>query len=263
MLPKRHVLSTILAASAVFCGAAPTTSHAGIYNMASILATEAEEGLTGAISGSADWRTGNVEYLFLSATPLARYRSDKHLLIGMMRGERKTSRGDTIISNTLEHVRYRYTFSERWLGEVFAQHIFDDVKRLNLRALFGVGPKATLVDGKDYGLDAGVAYMLEYEKLKADDAPDSGVTDLAHRNSTYLTGHYESGDRFQIAETLYLQPRLTGASDFRMLSQSQLTVHLTKRLSYTTSFTIAYDSRPPNTVEKLDTALQTSLTFEL
>ncbi len=262
MLLKRHALL----ASVAFISLAlttPQTSYAGIYNMASILATDPDEGLSGNISGSADWRTGNVEYLFLSATPLARYRSGKHLLIGMMRGDRKTSRGNTIISKTLEHVRYRYTLSEKWLGEVFAQHVFDDVKRLNLRGLFGVGPKATIVDGKEYGLDMGVAYMLEYEKLREDEEADAGDTDLAHRNSTYVTGHYESGDKFQIAETLYVQPRLTGPSDFRLLSQSQLTVQLTKRLSYTTSFTIAYDSRPPNTVQKLDTALQTSFTFEL
>ncbi len=241
----------------------PTESTAGIYNMQSILATEADEGLSGAISGSADWRKGNVDYLFLSATPLARYRAGDHLVIGMMRGDRKTSAGSTIISNTLEHIRYRYTVSDRLLGEVFAQHTFDDIKRLNLRALLGAGPMITIVDGKSYALDLGVSYMLEYEKLRDDEFDDAGVTDVQHRNSTYLTGHYEAKDRFQIAESVYIQPRLTGASDIRLLSESQLTFKITERLSYTTSFTIAYDSRQPDNVKRLDTALRSSITFQL
>lgn len=238
-------------------------SHAGIYNMQSILATEAEEGLSGAIGGSVDWRRGNVEYLFLSATPLARYKSGDHLLIGMMRGDHKTSGDTTIISNTLEHIRYRYTITDSLLAEAFAQHMFDDVRRLNLRALVGVGPQFSIVDGKAHSLDVGVAYMLEYERLQEGDFDDSGVTDLAHRNSTYVTALYEVDDRVQLGETIYVQPRLTDLSDTRLLSQSQLTFKITERLSYTAAVTIAYDSRPPDAIKKLDTALQTSLTFEL
>ena len=252
------VILTLLAGLGL-CKAA----YAGIYNMQSILATEADEGLSGAISGSVDWRRGNVNFLFLSANPLARYRRGKHLIIGMMRGDHKTSGDTIIISNTLEHLRYRYQLSQRLLGEVFSQHEFNDVKRLNLRALVGAGPKYDLIDEKSYGLDLGVSYMLEYEKLGGGMYDDAGSTDLQHRNSTYLTGHYQADDRVQLAESVYFQPRLTDTSDLRLLSESQLTFKLTEKLSYTTSFTIAYDSRPPDTVKKLDTALRSSLTYEL
>jgi len=238
-------------------------AKAGIYNMQSILASEADEGLSGAISGSADWRRGNVDYLFLSATPLARYRSGNHLLIGMMRGEHKTSGGVAIIANTLEHLRYRYRFSDLVLGEAFTQHEYNDVKRLSLRTLIGAGPKFTIGDENSYELGAGISYMIEYEKLRDDEFADAGATDLQHRNSTYLTGTYQADDRMQIAESVYLQPRLTDARDMRFLSESQLTFKLTKRLSYTTAFTIAYDSRPPITVKRVDMQLQSSLTFQL
>ena len=262
-MSSRNSLPIIPALLTLLLLAWPRVTTAGIYNMQSILATEADEGLSGAISGSADWRTGNVDYLFLSTTPLARYRSGDHLLIGMARGDRKTGGGATILSSTLEHIRYRYTISDALLGEAFAQHTYDAIKRLNLRALLGAGPMVTIVEGKSYGLNLGVAYMLEYEKLRDDDLADAAATQLQHRNSTYLTGHYEAKDRFQISESVYVQPRLTGASDIRLLSESQLTFKITERLSYTTSFTIAYDSRPPLSIKTLDTALQSSITFEL
>ncbi len=240
-----------------------SNADAGIYNMQSILATEADEGLSGAIRGSADWHSGNVDYLFLSATPLARYRKDRHLFIGMMRGDHKTSGDTTIISNTLEHVRYRFKVSDFWLGEVFVQHEFNDVKRLNLRALVGLGPMFSLLSNKTYGINVGISYMLEYEKLRDDELGDSRATDWQHRNSSYLSGHYELDDRVQLVESIYLQPRLTDTRDLRFLSATQLSFRITEKLSYSTALTIAYDTRPPQTVKKLDTALVSSLTLSL
>jgi putative salt-induced outer membrane protein YdiY len=238
-------------------------AHAGIYNVQSILATDADPGLSGAISGSADWRTGNIDYLFLTATPLARYRSGKHLIIGLAQANHKTSKGSKIISRFFEHLRYRYQFSDRILGEVFGQHEFDAIKRLKLRTLVGAGPKFEIFGEKNYGVDIGVSYMLEYESLQNDGPPDSGDTDLQHRNSTYLVGRYELDDRVQLVETLYFQPRLTDTKDLRLLNESQLTFKVTKKLSFTTALSISYDSRPPDTIKKLDTALKSSLTLEL
>lgn len=238
-------------------------ADAGIYNMQSILATEADEGLSGAISGSVDWRTGNVDYLFLSTTPLARYRNGKHLFIGVVRADHKTSRGTIILSNTFEHLRYRYEISDMVLGEAFVQHQFDDVRRLQVRGLVGAGPMFELLDAKKYGIDLGIAYMLEYEKLRVDDELDSGATDLAHRNSTYLVGHYQLDERVQVVESMYYQPKLTDPSDFRILNDTQLSFKVTERLSFTNSFTIAYDSHPPLTIKRLDTTLLSSLTLEL
>lgn len=246
------------------CGAGGSqAAYAGIYNLQSILAIEAPEGLSGAISGAADYRTGNVNYLFLGATPLARYRSGDHLVIGLVRSEYKSSTGDTILSRTFEHLRYRYQLRERLLAEVFAQHEYDGIKRLQLRTLLGAGPKVDLVKDESYGLALGVAYMIEYERLQDDGEIDAGRSDFQHRNSSYLVGHYQLDSRVQLIETVYVQPRLTDVSDTRLLSDSQVTFQITKRLSFATSFSLAYDSRPPATIKRLDTALVSSLTLEL
>ena len=240
-------------------------AEAGIQNVQSALATDVPEGVSGNASGSADYRTGNIAFLSLATSGALRYRQDKHLLIGLVRLERKSAGDRLIFGRTFEHLRYRFLFSDRLLFEAFGQHEFDAVKRLNIRAVGGIGPKYELIDGKNYGLGIGVAYMFEFEQLSEEEDPlitDSGDNDIAHRVSSYLVGHYEIDDRFQVVETLYLQPRVTDAADTRLLSESSIVLKATKRLSVTTSFTIAFDNRPPQTVEKTDTALKTTISYE-
>ena len=243
-------------------GIAGGSASAQIHNVQSILATDAEEGLSGALSGSADWRTGNVSFLFLSATPVARYRTGKHLVVGIFRGERRTSRGIKLVSRVFEHVRYRYSLTDRFLVEAFGQHEFDGIKRLTIRALGGAGAKADIIDGEGYGVGIALAYIFEYELLSEDAMlADSGDDDFAHRASSYLVGHYEIDDRLLLVETIYVQPRLTDPSDVRLLGEIGLTVKVTKKLAFTTAFTLAYDSVPPETVESIDTALTSTVTF--
>lgn len=239
----------------------PATARAGIVNVQSILTNEAEEGLSGSLTGSLDWRTGNVDLLLLSAAPTARYRSGDHLGIAIVKGELGERVGERFIFRSFEHLRYRYSFTELILGEAFVQHTFDEFKRLRLRALFGAGPNVTLIGRDNLRVQFGVAYMLEYEELRDDGAIDAGETDLAHRASTYLTGAYELDDRVQLVNTVYAQPRLDDPSDVRLLDESELVVQLTEKLSLTTSFSMAYDRAPPAEIKRLDTALKTAITY--
>jgi len=240
----------------------PNRASAGIVNVQSVLATEAEPGLTGAVKASADLRTGNVDLLLLSAAPVARYRAGDHLIIGILRGNFGKSKGARIISRTLEHLRYRNQLSKRLVGELFLQHEFDQFRRLATRALVGVGPKLAILSRSKLSVDFGAAYMLEYEKLRSDSEVDAGQDELQHRASTYLTGRYEIDDRLQLVETAYAQPRLTDATDIRLLLEIQLVVKATARVSFTTAFTVAHDSAPPAAIDKTDTRLKSSITVE-
>lgn len=271
---SRHLAGLALAA-AVAASSAP--SHAGIVNVQSIMATEAEEGLSGSITGAADWRSGNSERLTLSLAPVGRYRHGAHRLIGVVRGDLFRARDGTFDRKTFEHIRYRYSWSKRLLGEVFVQHEFNEARRLNLRALIGIGPKYQLLDKDTVRVGVGVAYMLEHERLQDEwkideDADDGDNTVLNHRISSYLTASYElDNNRLQLVQTLYAQPLLTDPGDIRLLSESQVVVKLTDSVSMTTSFVLALDAKPPEQdstvvegrldVESTDTTLKTSLTY--
>jgi len=239
------------------------SSEAGIQNVQSALATEAEEGVSGTVSASADWRTGNVEFVFLAVNAALRLRQGKNLWIVLGRAERKTSGESIIVSRTFEHARYRRDLTKRLLAEAFVQHEFDGVKRVNIRAVAGAGPRVSILDQDGLRLGVGVAYMLEYERIKDDSEVDAGDSSLAHRLSSYLVGSYALAERVQLVETFYGQPNLGGASDYRLLSETSIVVQATDRVSLSTALTIAHDSRPPETIEKTDTALISSVKIEL
>jgi hypothetical protein len=249
----RARIALLTLAAATVAGAAP--AHAGIVNVQSVLATEAEEGLSGSITAGVDWRTGTIRLLGLSAAPVARYRAGDHLLIGIVRGEYRTFGDSKVVARTFEHLRYRYRLVPRVTAEVFAQHEYDEFRRIELRALAGAGPKFDLVHRPRTNLAWGLAYMLEHRRLRDDDQPDAGARRTQHRASSYLTGSYQVKDDLQLVETFYAQPVLTDPGDIRLLSESQLVVKLTDQLALTTSFVLAYDRRPPAGVKRLDTAL--------
>lgn len=252
---------SLLAISLVAIAWLARPAAAGIVNVQSILATEADEGFSGAVTATADWRTGNTELLVLSAAPVARLRVGKNLAIGILRGEFGRAAGARIIGSTFAHLRYRRDLHPRLLAEVFAQHELDQFRRLATRALVGVGPRAVLVDAGKLNVAFGLAYMLEFEQLRDDMEPDAGASDLQHRASSYAMVRYQIDDRLQAVETAYAQPRLNDPNDVRLLSDSQLVVKITPTLALTTSFMIAYDAAPPDAIQKLDTALKSSITI--
>ncbi len=244
--------------------------RAQIVNVQSSLTTEAEEGLSGSISGSVDWRTGNIERLWMNLTPVGRFRRGDHLFVGIASAEVFDPFADDAADRdvkTLGHLRYRYTVNKRLIGEVFTQHEFNERRRLLTRGLVGGGPKLQLISTKETQLGLGVAYMFEYELLnEAQDEmgqplADSGESMASHRLSSYVTGSYQFKERFQLIGTVYAQPRLTDFGDIRLLLESQLVIKLTKRLSFSSSFVVFYDSEPPLEVKGRDTRLKSSLSY--
>lgn len=238
------------------------SARANIVNVQTILTTEADEGLSGSITGALDWRTGNSPRLWMTLSPVARYRRGDHLFVAMVSGEFDRTQGIDFAERIFEHLRYRRTINCWLTGEVFGQHEYNEKRRLLLRALAGAGPKFQLVDTRRLHVGLGVAYMLEYEQLNDASMIDPGETSLGHRISSYLTGTYAIDERLLLVGTIYGQPRLTDAADVRSLLESQLVVKVSTHLSFTTSFSLFYDSEPPDTVEALDTRLQSSITYQ-
>lgn len=239
-------------------------AHAGIVNVQSALATEAKEGVSGSVTGSVDWQTGNRERLLFRLAPVIRLRAGKHLLIGMANGDYLRENDDLRV---FEHLRYRYQFNKRWIGEVFAQHEYNEKRLLLLRALVGMGVRYQILDCKKTQIGVGVAYMAEYEVLKEDadfgPVPEYESPLFNNRLSSYITGSYEVDDRVQLAQTLYVQPLITDLADIRLFSESAVTLRITKALLFRTSLVLSYDHKPPDYggVKPLDSTLLSSIVY--
>ncbi len=256
----RRVLLLIVALSTTIFA---NRAEAGIVNVQSALATAAKPGLSGSATATIDWRTGNSKLLLLGLSPVARFRAGDHLLIAILRGDYGKSGSTDITRKAFAHLRYRYDFHPRILGELFQQSEYDKFKLLKSRVLVGAGPKIDLLSNKRLSIALGVAYMFEYEN------PSSGALEtdskVFHRVSSYLMGRFELDDRVQIVETVYAQPCITDPADIKLLNESQVVIKLTKRIALKSSLVVGFDAEPLNKsdgtpLERLDTATKTSVT---
>jgi putative salt-induced outer membrane protein YdiY len=243
--------------------AVPELAHAQIVNVQGLVGQDLPEGFSGQLDASGDWRTGNTELILVSGAATLRYKAGDHLVFAMGKGAYARVRDDQIIGNVFEHLRYRWTLTPRWTAEAFAQHELDQFRRLQLRALVGAGPRVTLADDERAGLIVGVAYMFETEEY--DDkagTTDAGATFYHHRLSSYVLFTSALNEVVSFAETVYFQPKIDDAQDFRVLNETLLQVKLNDRFSFKTAFVLAHDSIPPETVKPTDTALQTGVSFK-
>jgi Protein of unknown function, DUF481 len=221
--------------------------------------TTAPQGLSGGAEVSLDWRTGSTDLLVARGVLTGQWRSENHTVLGVARGEYGFANEELIVSKFLEHLRYRYRFTEWLSGETFVQHELDAFRRLRLRALVGAGPRFTLWSSESARLTVGVSAMLEYEQLRNDGEPDAGARTTDVRVSSYVLGRVKVMENMSLVETLYVQPRVNRLSDLRLLNETLLVVEPNERFTLSTGIVITYDTAPPATVPRLDTQLRTGL----
>lgn len=240
-------------------------ASAQIVNVQGALAKPpAEDGMTGEVALKVNWREGNNPILDLGAAASTVLRHGRWLGLAIVRGGYGKSREVLLSRKTFEHLRARVRLDDTWRWELFAQHEYDQFRRLRFRALTGTGPAYQIVDSPAFGLLAGAAYMLELEEL--DDrmgATDAGDRTLAHRVSAYITGHQVANANVDIVETVYAQPRIDEPSDFRLLGELAVQSKLASRFSLRTAFTFAFDTSPPDLLVRYDTALEVALVVKL
>jgi Protein of unknown function, DUF481 len=247
----------VVAAIGISTGAA----RAQIVNVQGALAKAPDtDDITGQIELKVDWREGNNPLLDIGGAGNVLVRRGRVLGLVLARGEYGTSRGLTLTRKSFEHVRTRIELDDRWRWEVFAQHEYDQFRRLSLRAIAGTGPAFQILASKPITVLAGAAYLLEYERLdRRPEVSDSGERTTDHRASFYVTGHEELGSGVAIVETVYAQPRLDHPADLRLLGELSVLSKLSSRIALKDSFTVAYDDTPPDGIKRYDTRLELAL----
>lgn len=246
----------LLATVSLFLASA---AQAQIVNVQARFAEKPEPGLHGGVVGGLDWRTGSNDYLVVRGGVTLQANFGNHLALALAEGEYGVSNQQTTLARSLEHLRYRYRFTDLISAETFAQHELNLFRRLELRALVGAGPRLHLVDAKVFGAVLGIAAMLEHERLSEGAYTDTGERTTDVRLSSYLLGRIQLAENLRLVETVYFQPRIDRFSDLRILNETTLTIAVNKWLSFSTSFLLYLDREPPQGVVPLDTQLRTSI----
>ena len=236
-------------------------SAAQIINVQPSLNVEEPNGITGEVAAEGSWKTGNSEWLRITGGLSTRYRQDRHHVYLMASGRYFSSADDSFDKQIAEHARYRFDLTEWLAPETYAQHEYNEFRRLLVRLLGGVGPRFTPYKSDIFYVAIGTSYMLEYERLN-DVKDDSGIpfvdasdSELNHRWSNYISWNLVIDKRLQLSNTNYYQPRFDDFKDFRILSELSFAVQIVGTFSLKITGSVSYDSRPAISVKRFDSLL--------
>ncbi len=160
---------------------------------------------------------------------------------------------EVFLNNGFAHLRWTRMWMPALGTELFGQLQYNEFIKLKRRLLFGLGARFAVLEEKFVELHFGTGVMLESESL---DVPPDGPDDphqLAYRWTNYVScKFYLFSPKVQMINTVYAQPRFSRWSDLRVLDEAEVETTLADGLTLALSFSLRYDRRPPNDVERLD-----------
>ncbi len=262
----RHALPAIVATvalAAIVASAAPARAQ---VNIEALRADIGDRRYFLSLSASFTGHAGNGPGATASGTAFAGFHLGDHLLFVRARGDYGQFKGSATVSKAFGHLRYNYRFLPWLFGEAFVQLEEDKFQRLALRQLIGSGLRFGIVQKKEIELYYGTAWMADHSKLNDDPVPFGtfvGPSWWAQRWSNYLSSTWRMSERARISEAFYVQPRVNGFHDFRLLSDTSFVVDVDKRLSVKINARVLHNNTPPSRVLATDVDVLTSLVLTL
>ena len=155
------------------------------------------------------------------------------------------------------HLRYNRVLSNRLTWEAFVQEQWDEVHEIDLRLLAGTGPRLQILRTDSSQLFFGALYMYEHENTSPEDFMEKN---RHSRLSSYVSAGF-TFSHFILNHITYYQPRLSQIEDYRINSETSISLQIHSHLTLRTSYTFIFDSRPPQTVRKTRYNLGSGVSF--
>ena len=164
---------------------------------------------------------------------------------------------DQLLNRGYQHIRYNYAYNRRLIPEAFVQAQYNQIWKIDLRFLAGAGPRLRILQSDTAHLYFGALLMYEYEQIS------NGIEfnrDL--RFSAYISGRYHFNPWVQLDHITYFQPRVDDFYDYRMSTETSLRFGITTKLGFKTTFSLSYDSRPPDDLQNTFYSWINGLSFQ-
>lgn len=217
------------------------------------------EGFTTTAAASFTFRTGNRDALDLGLGGRLDYRTDG--FASFLTGNILFSEveGRTFLNQGFAHLRAIFRpYEARLRPEVFLQTERNESQLLTRRYLAGGGLRLTLFRDSTFAAFLGSTPMVEYELLKRSRVEVEPETTVG-RWSNYLVLKVELTDIITFVNTIYVQPRIDGFDDYRILDEGGLDVQITKSLALRVALNLRYDSEPPADLDRFDVLVRNGL----
>jgi putative salt-induced outer membrane protein YdiY len=256
-LPVEFILQTVCGALVLQC----STAHA-IVNVEQAIIGKPTEGVHTSMDLLASGASGNTDTSSTKANFLSLWQHREHTEYLQLQYAYGKSGGQVDTDNAFAHLRHRTAISPDWAVEAFAQIGRNPFARLTQRTLFGGGMRWVMFEEKDKSagyLGFGAFHEREIltDKLGTSDPRESNLW----RASTYLVLKSHLNEQVGVYSTTYYQPAFSDTADYRILEQASMLVKLRDNLDFKVSLDIAFDSKPPQTVQKRDLVYSTGLQF--
>jgi len=154
----------------------------------------------------------------------------------------------------LRHIHATSTKQRSW--EVYTQLESNAFTQLSLRTLIGGGLRYALNKNATNRHFVGIGGFYSRESLEGNLGTSNNT-----RVNLYLLSKVSANETTSLNNTLYYQPDISSASDFRAINVTSLNVKLGKQLTLKIYLQINHDSRPPLDIKQTDSSYSTAFEY--
>lgn len=193
--------------------------------------------------------TAEQEVIFkgLNANSDLVYISKKHAYILINNINYFTSTGGPLISTGYVHFRVNFLRKKKLSYELFTQVQYDDGRNMPFRYLNGGGIKFNFLETENTSLFIGIGIMNEEEHWKSLVDDSNIIEKNLWKTSDYISAKLKFNEFVDFNLITYYQGGYDEESDLfrnRISGDAVLTVKISDRLDFLTSFTAQYEDKP-------------------
>lgn len=214
---------------------------------------ETRQGLAGFLEASGTIKTGNADKTEASFDGRLDWKVETTTTFFVFQSEHEWINGERSSNEGLLHIRNVTIVYDDLSSEVFGQINYDKKILIDNRELIGAGLRYKLFDFEKSDIIVGTAYMFEHENYNLPEDLIHPTEAKVSRWSNYISYYLHINPNVNIGGVVYYQPMFTNFSDYRLLTESSLTVKLTELLSASINFRLRHDFLPPDGIEQTDT----------
>ena len=201
----------------------------------------------------------NVNTAFnISNNVVLQYSIDKSTFLFLNELEIKEVNDQKFTNKSVQHLRYNYRFHKKVAFESFAQFQKDKVSFINYRTLAGLGTRFKVHQSEKNNFFIGILFMYEYENSVG---VTTDIIEQTTRGDFYLSFDFRPKKSIIISSTTYYQPKISAFDDYRISSETSLSVSVFKNLDFTTTFSYQFDVLPVIGIPKEQYKLVNGITY--
>jgi len=249
----------------------------GIVNIESARKDPVEDGWSGKLAVGFEGKKGNTDKDELELGANLACKFGDYTLLSIVNFKRSEVSDTRNTDKWMLHERFVNTLSKQSAFELFIQSEQDMSKRLNVRNLAGAGYRKLFADviGTKNNLGIGGFYSVEEYDSIADNNGETikkEETETAFRVNFYWNLSVPLTEQTTLKHTIYVQPTIEDAEDFRIKDELSLNVSITESVGLKVALAADYDSKPADDgldeefdytpLKKFTTDYSTQLTYQ-